>query len=237
MNKQNRKELIIELIKKEAFITVSELSKLTFTSESSIRRDLAELQKKGIITRTYGGAKLSGSETIAAPFERRISKNKSEKNLIAKKASSLLEDNQTIFLDASSSSYYLIPYIAKLSAPTVFTNNMLSAIKLIENGVKTYCLGGTSENNTCVLTGSLTQDCIKNLHADIVFFSSLALSENGIIYDSNEAETRIRQLMIENSDTTVFLCDSSKLKKHSRFVLCNAEAVDYIFCDTNIDFL
>lgn len=237
MNKQKRQELITELIKKEAFITVSELSRLTFTSQSSIRRDLAELQNKGIITRTYGGAMLSGSETIAAPFERRINKNKFEKSLIAKKASSLLEDKQTIFLDASSSSYYLIPHIAKLSSPTVFTNNMLSAIKLIENGVKTYCLGGTSENNTCVLTGSLTRNCIKSLHADIMFFSSLALSENGIIYGSNEAETRVRQLMMENSDTTVFLCDSGKLKMHSHFVVCNAEEIDYIFCDKNIDFL
>lgn len=237
MYQKDRKELIVEILKRDKFVSVNDLAKLTYTSASSIRRDLTALENKGVVSRFYGGARLTGSDNIAAPFERRLNKNHIEKNIIAKKASSLLCDNQTIILDSSSSSYYMIPYIAKLKNPTVFTNNMLTAEKLIECGVKTYCTGGTSENNTYVLTGSIACDCIKNICADILFFSTFAIDEDGILSDCTEAENYLRQLMIKSSKTSVFLCDSEKLRTRSLFRLCDVSEIDYIFCDKVIDFL
>jgi len=232
MGRDDRKEYILRLLAERGYISVRDLSKLTYTSESSIRRDLQQLEHRGMVSRIYGGVKLRESANIAAPFEQRIQKNHIEKNKLAKKASVLLADNMTIILDGSSTSLYMLPFIAAVHNPIVFTNNMYTAQKSIEKGIKTYCTGGTSENNSCVLTGLFAENCIKNISADIVFFSSMAFSDEGIISGCNEHETTLRKQMIANSKVSVFLCDSSKLHTRSLFPLCHIEDIDYMFCDT-----
>ncbi len=231
MTKSSRKDLIVNMIAERGYISVKDLSKLTYTSESSIRRDLQDLENNGVVSRIYGGVKLRESSNIAAPFEKRIQKNHIEKNKIAKKAASLLKDDMTIILDGSSTALYMLPYIETLHNPIVFTNNMYTAQKSIEKGIKTYCTGGTSENNSCVLTGFFAESNIKNISADIVFFSSMALSGDGIISGCNEHETTLRKIMIASSGTSVFLCDSSKLNTRSLFALCHVNDIDYVFSD------
>lgn len=231
MTRNERKEMILSLIAKQGYISVNDLSKITYTSQSSIRRDLQELENNGLVSRIYGGVKLRESNNIAAPFEKRIQKNHVEKNKITKKAASLLRDNMTIILDGSSTALYMLPYIEALHKPIVFTNNMYTAQKSIEKGIRTYCTGGTSENNSCVLTGLLAENSIRNIGADIVFFSSMALSDDGIITGCNEHETTLRKLMIDSSKLSVFLCDSSKLHSRSIFPLCPVADIDYVFCD------
>ena len=231
MTKNSRKDLILNLIAKQGYISVKDLSRMTYTSESSIRRDLQEMEHNGLVSRIYGGVRLPESSNIAAPFEKRIQKNHVEKNKIAKKAAGLLRDHMTIILDGSSTALYMLPYIAELHKPIVFTNNMYTAQKSIEKGIRTYCTGGTSENNSCVLTGLLAENNIRNIGADIVFFSSMALSDDGLITGCNEHETTLRKLMIANSGLSVFLCDSSKLHSRSIFPLCPMADIDYVFCD------
>ena len=140
----------------------------------------------------------------------------------------------TIILDGSSTALYMLPFIEALHNPVVFTNNMYTAQKSIEKGIKTYCTGGTSENNSCVLTGLLAENNIKNISADIVFFSSMALSDEGIITGCNEHETTLRKIMIANSNLSVFLCDSSKLHTRSTFTLCHMDEIDYVYCDVQL---
>lgn len=231
MTKTTRKELIVNMIAERGYISVKDLSKMTYTSESSIRRDLQELENNGVVSRLYGGVKLRENSNIAAPFEKRIQKNHIEKNKLAKKAARLLKDDMTIILDGSSTALYMLPYIETLHRPIVFTNNMYTAQKSIEKGIKTYCTGGTSENNSCVLTGFLAENNIKSIRADIVFFSSMALSGDGIISGCNEHETTLRKIMIASSETAVFLCDSSKLNTRSLFALCHVNEIDHVFTD------
>ncbi len=231
MTKINRKELITNIVTEHGYISVKELSKMTFTSESSIRRDLQELENQGVISRVYGGVRLKENHNIAAPFEMRIQKNHIEKNIISSKAAKLLQDNMTIILDGSTTALYMLPHIQALHNPTVFTNNMYTAQKSIERGIKTYCTGGTSENNSCVLTGVMAENSIRSIYADILFFSSMALADDGYIYGCNEFETMLRKMMIESSRISVFLCDSSKLHNRSIFTLCSINEIDYTICD------
>lgn len=231
MTKINRKEMITNIVTEQGYISVKELSKMTYTSESSIRRDLQALENQGVISRVHGGVRLRENYNIAAPFEMRIQKNHTAKNIIAAKAAELLQDNMTIILDGSTTALYMLPHIQTLHNPIVFTNNMYTAQKSIERGIKTYCTGGTSENNSCVLTGFIAENSIKNIYADIVFFSSMALADNGIIYGCNEFETMLRKAMIASSKMSVFLCDSAKLHSRSIFTLCSMNDIDYTVCD------
>ena len=137
MSISERQKQIVEILNERTYISVNELSKLTFTSTSSIRRDLTYLQDNGIVKRLHGGVTLSEVINNVASFYDRARKNVKEKRIIAQKAVSLLKDGQSILLDSSTTATFLLPYIAKFHGITLFTNNLSTALKAIELGINT----------------------------------------------------------------------------------------------------
>ena len=139
MSISERQQQILDIINERSFITVNELAQITFTSPSSIRRDLTHMQNSGLVKRSHGGVSLPDISNGVASFYDRTRKNINEKRIIAKKAAALLKDGQNILLDSSSTVGFLLPYIAKLKNATVFTNNIATALKSIESGIDTHC--------------------------------------------------------------------------------------------------
>ena len=227
MSTTHRQEQILNILNERTFITVNELSKLTFTSPSSIRRDLTYLQNNGYVQRTHGGVSLPSPIKGVASFYDRTNKNIKEKRAIAQKASYLLRDGQNIILDSSTTSTFLLPYIAKHKAIKVFTNNLSTALSSIELGIDTHCFGGRSINGSVVLSGAEAYRTLSNIKADMLFFSSQSLSINGDISDSTEEENYMRKLMIKSSKKSAFLCDSDKFNKTSLYRLCNIDNIDF----------
>ncbi len=231
MHTTERQDRILSIIKEKVYISVSELAKLTFTSPSSIRRDLTYLQNNGLVQRSHGGVSLPEAVSGVASFANRKAKNTREKRLIAKKAATLLQEGQTILLDGSSTAIYLLPHIAKFSTIKVYTNNLSTAMEAIELGIDTNCMGGHSISGSLVLTGPDTCRVIEGLNADICFFSSKSLGQDGCISDPNLEENYIRQLMLGCVKQSVFLCDSSKFGKQSLYHLAPLDQVSVSIFD------
>ena len=226
MSITNRQEQILNILNERTFITVNELSNLTFTSPSSIRRDLTYLQNNGLAQRTHGGVSIPNPIKGVASFYDRSNKNIKEKRIIAKKASTLLKEGQNIIVDSSSTAAFMLPYIAKFNSITIFTNNLSTALRAIELGINTYCIGGHAINDSVVLSGAETYKTLSNIKADILFFSSQSLNISGDISDSTEEENYVRMLMIESSKKSVFLCDNEKFNQTSLHRLCNIDDID-----------
>ncbi len=226
MSITKRQEQILKLLNENKFLSVEKLSKLTYTSASSIRRDLTRLQNMCFIKRTHGGASILDESNQAAPFNNRMSQNIIGKKKIAKKAADLIYDGQSIMLDGSSTAAFLIPYIAKHKDIQIFTNNMITAINAINYGIATYCIGGSSINYSAVLSGTQSYDIVSKIHPDILFFSSHSLDVNGIISDPTEEENYLRQLMLSNAKQSVFLCDSEKFNRRALYTLTSIDNID-----------
>lgn len=225
MSISKRQEQILELLRTERFMTVSQLSALTYTSPSSIRRDLTRLQNLSLVRRTHGGAELPGEGGGAAHLTNRMAKNTVGKKMIAKKAAALLRDGQSIMLDSSTTAGFMLPYIARHRDITLFTNNMITAINSINYGIKTHCLGGKSVNASAVLAGETTCRAVSEIYVDILFFSSHSLDKNGIISDPTEEENHLRRMMLERCKKSVFLCDSEKFGKTALYRLTDISKV------------
>ena len=103
MLKEERYEKILELLEGEQYLSAQALSQRLFVSLPTIRRDLSELQTRNQITRSHGGAKKTHSENIVAPLDFRKTVNASAKRALCAKAAELVQDNQIIFIDASTS--------------------------------------------------------------------------------------------------------------------------------------
>ena len=233
MSITKRQEQILKLLNTYRFMTVVKIAELTYTSPSSIRRDLTKLQNMCFIKRTHGGASLLDENNKPTPLSSRMDKNIIGKRKIAKKAASLICDGQTIMLDGSSTAGFLIPHIAKHKDITLFTNNMITAINAINYGILTHCIGGSSVNNSAVLSGTQSYKTVCGIHPDILFFSSYGLDKNGIISDPTEEENYLRSMMIANAGQSVFLCDCEKFNRKSVYMLASLNDIDFAVFDTD----
>lgn len=140
-------------------------------SPSSIRRKLTELEKDGLVVRTHSGVKLINDDESGMSFFTRNHTNALEKRLIAIKALKLVHDGDMIFLDSSSTSYFLAEYLSEFPNATVVTNGVDTLAALAAKGVNVYSSGGKvySENNAA-LTGEFARAAISKIHADLCFF-------------------------------------------------------------------
>ena len=226
MSISKRQEEILALLNEHSFLSVSKLAELTYTSPSSIRRDLAHLHNLSMIKRSHGGASSFSASDQAVPLSSRMTQNIVEKRIIAKKAASLLHDGMSVMLDGSSTAGFLVPFIANHKDMIVFTNNMITAINSITYGIPTHCIGGFSVAKSAVLSGEQAYIHASSINADICFFSAKSLNKNGYISDPISEENHIRQIMIENSKACIFLCDSRKFGTNSLYRLTSIDKID-----------
>ena len=180
-----REKQILEILLKEKKVSVEQLARSLFISEPSIRRDLQSLEKQNLIKRIHGGAILE--ETALSknriPFLLREYEQSSEKTVIAEKAIDLISDNDVVFLDASTSCYYLIPFLVSKRNLTVITNGVKTLTKLAEYNVNTISTGGALVNSCLALVGDEAYKTIEKYNADVALFSCRGLSDNGYITD------------------------------------------------------
>ena len=235
MGISERQNEILKIIGENTYVSVNELSRRTFTSPSSIRRDLTRLENLGLVNRSYGGASLPEINGRVAGFYNRLTKSIKEKRLIAQKASALLKSGQSILLDSSTTASFMIPYIAKIDSAVVFTNNLEIAVSAIKQGICTHCVGGSSINGSVSLVGSQAYKALSDISVDIMFFSSQSLSIDGMISDSTEEENYVRSVMLERADKSVFLCDSTKFNAKSLYTLTSLDCIDYVVFDRDFD--
>ncbi|MBQ4516168.1 MAG: DeoR/GlpR transcriptional regulator [Clostridia bacterium] len=235
MLKNEREREIINILKTEdGFITVKELCERLYASESSIRRDLTTLENRGIITRNYGGAELVKNFSNVISFNKRSHHNINEKKLIAKKAKTLIKDGNVIFLDQSSTAFYLAAEIMNNSTLTVITNNIEILGLLANSSTNVISSGGmlSTENRSCLI-GPDAHYIFENTYADIVFFSTKSLSDSGEISDCTRQEVLVRNAMIKNAQKKVFLCDGEKFGTISPFKQTTLKDIDYLVSESN----
>ena len=231
-----RQQTIMKYLKEKRFATVKELSGVVFASEASVRRDVKALEAKGLLKQIYGGVVLSEYENSVVPVRLRESSNSVIKDELAKRAAEEIFDGATIILDGSSTVRRIIKYIDKYRDLKIITNNAQIFDENIPSSVKLYCTGGLYISQSGIFVGSGAESYINGINADILFFSSQALSESGEISDVSEEETSLRRVMLSRATRKIFLADSSKLGQRRTFTVCTKDDVDKIICDKELPF-
>ena len=227
--KISQEKKILEILETQQYASVDELAAALCVSTSTIRRSLEILQQKGLVTRTHGGVKINSDNNFSPSFTFRIHQNSFEKKKIALSAIKLIKNGDIIFLDGSTSAFYIAEYLKEFENIRVITNGIDTLSLLSKNHILAYSTGGqVSSENPSVLVGRYAEDMICNFHADIAFFSAQAMDNDGEIYDCFEDEIFLRRAMIKNAKTKVFLCDNTKVGKSSPYHLCSLKDIDYV---------
>ena len=170
--------MILEVLEKKRSITVNELTELLNISESTARRDITALDKAGRLVKVFGGAialedsVLSSEPTVAQKTEVQIE----EKKRIAKYAASLIEPKDFVYLDAGTTTGYMIEYLEERSA-TFVTNAVAHAQRLAAEGVRVFMIGGELKSSTEAIIGSEAVMALKNYHFTKGFFGTNGISK------------------------------------------------------------
>lgn len=231
MSIYERQTKILEYLKKNNFATIKELAGIVWSSESSVRRDIKILESNGYVNQTYGGVVLSDHKYGVVPLNLRDSSRSDIKDALAKQASEHIFDGATIMMDGSSTVRRILKYLDKFNGLKIITNNQRIFAEYSNSKHEFYCTGGRFVPQSNIFVGSSAENFIRTTHADILFFSSQALSNDGEISDVSEEEISLRRIMIERSKLKIFLCDSSKLGTKKTFTLCTKDDIDKIICD------
>ena len=230
-----RQKRILELLNKDGVVTVGKLSTELGVTEETVRRDLEKLEAKEQLRRTYGGALPLDDGTYEPSLEKRKVLNVETKQALARKAVQYIATGDTVFLDASTTTFYMSKEIKNMKNITVITNSIRIINKLsgIE-GIKVIAVGGIVSNNQS-LVGAMAENYITNNYfADKMFFSSKGIGDNSIILESNEQECFIKQSMLKNSRVHYYLCDKTKIGRVGYMRLSTFENIDFLITDANV---
>lgn len=168
MSNNARLDEILNIVNDKGSVSIQELSEKTYASCSTVRRDLERLEQQGLLRRRHGGA-----ESILAlrpPQIVRRQHNQAQKKMIAEKAASLVGAGSTIFIDASTTAQYIIPYLARIERLTVYTNGVDTAMRLAENRTRAVCTGGELFSESMAYIGTAAIDTLRRVYFDAVFF-------------------------------------------------------------------
>ena len=227
MLKNSRSEEILRLVNSKGSINVQELSEKTYASHSTIRRELKKLEQQGLLRRHHGGAESVLS--LRPPQMIRRHRNQVEKNAAACKAAALVSPGSTIFIDASTTVQYMIPYLAAIENLTVYTNGADTVMRLGEARVRAICTGGELLAESMAYVGTLSAETVRKVHFDAMFFSSAGFDDN-VVSDWSEAETALCRAVMEQSAKRFFLCDRSKRGERYTHIVCRVNELDEMIC-------
>lgn len=203
-----RHEKIVEMLEHHEIVTLQQLTEMTGSSESTIRRDLSALEEAGRLQRIHGGATCTHNrqDTKLAIKKTQFVR---EKDLMAQQAAALVDDNDFIFLDAGSSTLAMIPYMTQRNL-TVVTNGLTHVQPLIENNISVFMAGGYVKNNTYASIGDQAQQMVRNFNFDKAFIGVNGVDLDKGLTTPDPEEAALKRMALAQSDHCYFLADESK---------------------------
>ena len=214
MTLYERRQTILRLIHERTSVHVTELSRLLDVSEGTIRNDLTAMEDEGLIVRVRGGAASAMRNTTppTTAFTSRAQVNFDAKRRIAQWAADMIEDGDTIALDASTTVLNIASFLHDRRGLTIITNGIEVARALAQNPTHTVILlGGVLRADGNAINGTLGQAMLKDLHVKTAFVSCVGLTlENGLT-EADVQQAQIKELLIEITGRVVLLVDSSKI--------------------------
>ena len=234
-----RRSSILTIIDEYGEISLAKLCSLfPDVSSMTIRRDLSELENRGNIIRTRGGAlsvrkinpglSLKGEEN---EYSLRARENILQKKEIAKKALPFVQKGRSIYFDAGSTIMALAEIIPN-DTMTIITNGINVAQRLVSNSnINVMVPAGSVNRNTLSVSGTDSLNFIDKINIELAFMSASAFSPEAGFTVSNVNEAELKRKVISRAKKTILLMDQSKIGKDLLFTLADISDIHVLITD------
>ncbi|MCC5910225.1 MAG: DeoR/GlpR transcriptional regulator [Clostridiaceae bacterium] len=235
MLRDERFQKILEMLKENVIISVSEISKSLNVTEMTIRRDLKILEEGDQLIRVHGGAKRKGEDTFKElSHDEKQQMHVEEKKSIAKIAAGLIEENDTVFLGPGTTNEMIYDYL-QVNYAKIITNSITVFSKFVDDKrFEMILVGGKLRSRTGAFVGNFANDMLKKIRVKKAFIGT-----NGIYGENittfNEDEGVAQSIILDNAEEKYILADSSKIGKTDFFVFYNLNHITAIITDSKIN--
>ncbi len=226
-----RQERIKEYIEKNSVVTIRQLQELfPDVSLMTIHRDLDALVQEGDVVKFRGGAR-SVRHTGDPEFNVRMRDNNEGKQVIARKALSMIQPHSSVFLDASTTNLFLARNLPDINLH-VFTTGPSIALELcrLQNPVVNLCCG-TINRKSLALSGQNTLEMLDRINIDMAFIGVSGCSAEAGFTCGTESDMLVKRLVIQKARTSIIVCGKEKFSSLMPYTFAKLEDVDYLICD------
>ncbi len=214
MNPESRRDAILTQARGGGRLEVEDLARLLGASRETIRRDLARLDRAGLLRRVHGGAQ----PVAEGPFPQRMHEAVEAKRAMARHVAAGLQPGDSLFLDTGSTTLFLAEEIARLNGLIVITNSADIA-DLCQKGNRVILLGGEYRAEGRETLGPLAVAQISQLRAGRAILTVAAVTERGV-FDIDPQEAEVARAMVAQADEVTILADGSKMGRAGVFEIC-----------------
>jgi DeoR/GlpR family transcriptional regulator of sugar metabolism len=226
-----RRAVILDVLQSTGFSSVEALSRRLDVSAMTVRRDLRELAQTDAVRIVHGGVSLPPDRHPQRAFTARAATNTAAKEAIGQLASGLVSANDTIIIDAGSTTYELAAALPHDFAGSVITASIPVIRLLMSRGnTRTIGLGGDVFPPSEAFVGPMTVESASHLKARTLFLGAAAVDEQGI-YVAADVERPTKQSLLEIADVVVLLADAAKFHASAPIRLCGLERLNAIVTD------
>lgn len=234
MLKQDRYNIIIDLVRQQQSVKSSELMQLFDVSDETIRRDLAALEKKGLLKCVHGGAVYSSPATNEYHVEVRIKRNQREKEAICEETAKLINDGEAIAICGSTTTLPLGQYLKLKNNLTIVTNSLVLANQLAENeSHKVILIGGRLQQESKKTVGSEAAAHFLKYRVDKSLFSVAGITPKDGMSEYSEDEAELVKALIKIGREPILLNDYTKFSTVALRHVGDMEDLAHIVTDAN----
>ncbi len=233
---EERQNKIISMLKLHNKLLVNDLCEMFGVSPATIRNDLNQLEKRGQLKRTHGGAIPITKAGFEPTSIQKDDTNRSQKEKIAALAAGFIENGDTIAIDTGTTALKLAEQLADKQNVKVVTTDIRIAC-LLENydGVNVVLVGGTVRKGFSCTVGSATTDVLNRLCVDKAFVATNSVTPSGELCTPDIEQASVKRKLIEMATQVILICDSTKFGTQSFAKFGTMEDVDIIVTDDSID--
>jgi len=223
-----RHKQILEQLGSLGRIYVKDMSKALGVTEVTVRRDLTFLERNGLLKKTYGGAVLTGPEVATSVRYRQTRKLKAKK-IIGKLASELIKDGDIIYLEAGSTCYEIIAYLAERKKLTIIVNSLYLMRRLGElTGQKIIIIGGQYRPDRMDMVGPGAETAIAQLSGFKAFTGADDITIDAGISGADVVTVGFAKLVLKQASEVVFVGDHTKFDNPALYKIAEIDQLDYI---------
>lgn len=212
---ESRRAEIAELLRASGSVTVAQLEDRFGISPMTARRDLTGLERQGLARRTHGGAILPAITAHEDSFGQRLETNATDKLALADAAVRMLSPRQSVFLDSSSTAYFVARRIVQEGLAVTLITNSQPVMDLVATtgppNLELIGVGGTLRRLTRSFVGPFAIHAVLGHFADRLFLSVKGVTADGTLTDADPLEAEVKRAMIAHAEASVLLLDRSKL--------------------------
>ncbi len=233
---KERHDQILAILKKEKKLLVQELSERLSVSAVTVRNDLRELEEKGLLIRTHGGAIPSSNTGFEEDSSRKEAKNILQKKAIAKAAAKYVQNGDTIAIDTGTTALAFAYELVDKKNLTVVTSDLKIALFLEENTDATVLLlGGMVRRGYHCNIGPLAEQALNQLYVDKCFMATNGATAQRGLTTPNVDQASVKRMIIKHSNQVIVICDGEKIGRNALVSFSPVSDIHLLITDTGAD--